>query len=327
MIEECDMKKICVFFLALSFFYGFAENAASGDFNLSVDLAYYPLSEKISGETHFSPLSAPYSGIELRTVASFTWTIPTPFSENPLVSGNNLKIKAALELSPVSFVPELSFSFTPIAFLIFSTGIKAGSGWTFTPLSVDGMAQYDNASSSYNPLSPFSSLYYNFWAEALFQFDLAALYPGEWNHIALVATYKPYYEALSKGGEGGNPWYWQGSGEKANGWKYYSSIIFAYQMPLLLQTIAVQTEFEGFYDASSFASTYQAWDPCFTKISISPLVNLEFSKSQNLIILFGFSSRRSFSAETSNLQNDLEKTTIGREWFFNRIALSYSIRF
>lgn len=321
------MKKLCVFVFALSLFWAFAEDSISTTIGLGVDLAYYPLSEKVAGTTHFAPISGAYSGVEMRAVPYIAWVIPTPFSDNSLVKGNNLKIKAALEMSPVSLVSDFSLSFTPIAFLVFSTGIKAGSAWTFTPLNVDGMATYDTISAKYTPLSPLSSLYYNYWAEALFQFDLAAVFPGDWHHLAFVATYKPYYEALSNGGENGNPWYWQGSGEKANGWKYYSSMILAYQMPILLQTIAVQTEFESFYSNNSFAPEYEMWNPEFAKISISPLINLEFSQSQNLIILFGFSSRRSFTSSTASLKNDLQKTTMGREWFFNRIALSYSMKF
>lgn len=319
------MKKIFIIFFALSLSFSFAERSLFQSLGLTFDLAYYPLSEKIPGKSHFAPISGPFNGLEMRIVPFIAWTMPTPFSDNPLVSGNNLKIKAALELSPVSFVPDFSIAFTPIAFLNFSTGIKAGSGWTFAPLNVDGMASYDRLTHEYNPLSPFSSLYFSFWAEALFQFDLAALFPGDWNHLAFVATYKPYYESLSNGGGNGTPWYWQGSGEKANGWKNYSSIILAYQMPFFIQTIAVQTEFECFYSKKSFAQAYEAWNPTFTKISISPLVNLEFSKSQSLIILLGFSSRRSFISETADFDNDLQKTYIGREWFFNRVAFSYSL--
>lgn len=308
----------------------FAQNSGfntTKDFSVGVDLAYYPKSDKIPGDLHFAPVSGPFSGLEFRVVPSFTYTIYTPFSTNSLVSGNNVKIKTSLEVSPVSLAQSLSVSFTPIAFLVFSSGAKIGSGWTFSPMNVDGMASYDAVSQSYQALSPFSSLYYSFWFEGVFQFDLAAVIPGEWNHVVFVASYKPFYEGFSIGGEHGSPWLWQGSGENVNAWQYYSSFIVAYQMPLLVQTVGIQTELESFYSNESFASRYAEWNPTFTTISINPLVNLQLTKKQNLIIQLGFSSRRSFTSNSSQADNDLEKVYQGIEWYFERFALSYSYSF
>lgn len=293
-------------------------------FSVGADFAYYPKSDKLPGSLHFSPVTGAFSGLEFRVVPSYSYTIFTPFSNNSLVSGNNVKIKAALELSPVSVCPSVSVSFTPIAFLVFSVGSKIGSGWTFAPMNVNGMASYDFSTHSYKALSPFSSLYHSVWFEGLFQFDLAAIKPGEWNHVVFVASCKPFYEGISEGGENGTPWLWQGSGENVNAWQYYSNIILAYQMPLIVQTVGVQTELESFYQTDSFAPQYASWNPTFTTVSINPLVNLQFSKNHNLIIQLGFSSRRSFTSDSSSADNDLQKNFEGREWYFKRLALSYS---
>jgi len=330
-LYDLIMKKYIFLVVLLVVFAGLsAQNASlktSKGFSIGADFAYYPKSEKLPGPLHFSPITGPFSGLEFRVVPSFTYTIFTPFSSNSLVSGNNLKIKTALEVSPVSLSPSFSLSFTPIAFLVFTTGAKIGSGWTFTPMNVNGMAAYNTLSHSYEALSPFSSMYYSLWFEGLFQFDLAAVMPGEWNHVVFVASYKPFYEAITQGGENGNPWLWQGSGENVNAWQYYSNIIIAYQMPLVVQTVGVQTEFESFYSLDSFAPRYAEWNPVFTTISINPLVNLQFSKNQNLIIQLGFSSRRSFTESSSSAENDLEKVYESREWYFKRLALSYSFSF
>ena len=325
------MKKyITLIFLFLALTGIAAQNTSlktAKGFSFSADFAYYPKSDKLPGPLHFSPITGPFSGLEFRVVPSFTYTIFTPFSSNSLVSGNNLKIKTALEVSPVSLSPSLSVSFTPVAFLVFSSGAKIGSGWTFAPMNVNGMASYDPLSHSYEALSPFSSMNYSLWFEGLFQFDLAAVMPGDWNHVVFVASYKPFYEGITKGGENGNPWLWQGAGENVNAWQYYSNIILAYQMPLMVQTIGVQTEFDSYYSADSFAYRYAQWNPVFTTVSINPLVNLQFSKNQNLIIQLGFSSRRSFTESSSSAENDLEKVYESREWYFKRLALSYSFSF
>ena len=325
------MKKIILLiilsFACVSFFAQVNDNKTDTSFAIGADFAYYPKSDKIPGSSHFAPISGPFSGLEFRVVPSYTYTIFTPFSSNSLVSGNNLKIKTALEVSPVSLSPSISVSFTPVAFLVFSSGAKIGSGWTFAPMNVNGMASYDPLSHSYEALSPFSSMNYSLWFEGLFQFDLAAVMPGDWNHVVFAASYKPFYEGITKGGENGNPWLWQGAGENANAWQYYSNIILAYQMPLVVQTVGVQTELESFYNTDCFASQYASWNPTFTTISINPLVNLQFSKNQNLIIQLGFSSRRSFTESSSSAENDLEKVYESREWYFKRLALSYSFSF
>lgn len=325
------MKRLLFLFVMLQcvfcLFVQAADLKTDKGFSIATDFAYYTKSDKISGLVHFAPVTGAFSGLEFRIVPSFSYTIFTPFSSNTLVSGNNVKIKTALELSPVSLCPSVSVSFTPIAFLVVTTGVKIGSGWTFTPMNIDGMGSYDSLTHSYDALSPFSSLYHSIWFEGLFQFDLAALIPGEWNHVVFAASYKPFYEGITKGGENGNPWLWQGAGENANAWQYYSNIILAYQMPLVVQTVGVQTELESFYNTDCFASQYASWNPTFTTISINPLVNLQFSKNQNLIIQLGFSSRRSFTESSSSAENDLEKVYESREWYFKRLALSYSFSF
>ncbi len=322
------MKKILLLFLFLLLYADvFTQNAepkTDSAFSIGADLAYYPKSNKLPGQVHFAPVTGPFSGLEFRVVPSFSYLVYTPFSKNPLVNGNNVKIKTSFEVSPVSIAPSVSISFTPIAFLVFTSGAKIGSGWTFTPLNVDGMASYDESAFSYKALSPFSALYHTYWFEGLFQFDLAAVLPGEWNHAVFVASYKPFYEGLTSGGENGNPWIWQGAGENVNAWQYYSNIIIAYQMPLVLQTAGVQLEFEGYYDSDSWAPRYASWNPEFTTVSINPLINLQFSKQHNLILQAGFSSRRSFTADSAGAQNDLEKVYESREWYFKRLALSYS---
>ena len=98
-------------------------------------------------------------------------------------------------------------------------------------------------------------------------------------------------------------------------------------MPLVLQTVGVQAEFEGYYNSSSFNSIYENWNPTFMKISINPVCILQLTKKQSLTIQAGFSSRRSFSTKLNANETDLNLKYTGREWYFNRIALSYCYNF
>lgn len=319
------MRRIFVILICINLLFCVFGNENSWSGNIVTDFAYYPKSAYVVGDTHFAPITGAYSGLEGRVTGNIQYKIPTPFGDNPLVSGNSLRIGSFLEFTPVSLASGLSFSFSPIAFLDFSAGASIGTGWDF--IGLHGMATFNPVSTEYDGITPFTAYRYDLWAQGLFQFDLAALMPGEWNHVVMVALYKIQNIGQTKGGADGNPWMYQTAGEQVNGLKHYSSIILGYQMPLLLQTIGVQTEFEGYYNSNVYNASYAAMKGDFTKISISPLAVLEFSSTDSLIIQPSFSSRRSFSETQSSASEGLLLSYAGREWFFNRLALRYTHKF
>jgi hypothetical protein len=295
------------------------ETAAS----ITADLAIYP-EAGIDEGGGFAPVTGIYTAAEARITGDFSLIWPVPFGDNPLVSGNTLIFSTQLELTPVSIAPAVKLTFTPIAFLVFNAGGRIGGAWDF--IGVQGLASYDAEKRTYISLSPFSSFHYELWAEGIFQFDLAALLPGEWNHVVFLASYKAMYEAITRGGENGKPWVWQGLYEKANGWKYISSVVIGYQMPLVLQMAAVQAEFEGYYSPSSYHTRYEPWNPSFVTISVSPILNFQFTEKQSLLVQFRFRSRRGYEDASSGIPVP-EREHQTRQWYFDRIALSYTYRF
>ena len=127
------MKKI-IFLLVILFLVTvgvFAE--AETNFSLVTDFAYYPKSSPVvMGEpqndvSRFAFIDGFYSGVEARVTAKMDYKIPTPFGTNGLVKGNNVTITPSLELSPVTIMPQLFVSFTPIAFLKFTTSASSES--------------------------------------------------------------------------------------------------------------------------------------------------------------------------------------------------------
>ena len=104
------------------------EQTSPWSFSVTTDFAYYPLSEYVAGGDHFAPLTGIYSGLEGRVTGHACYTIPVPFSGNPLVKGNTVVFDNALEITPVSVMPQFSVSFTPVAFLKFTAGVKAATG-------------------------------------------------------------------------------------------------------------------------------------------------------------------------------------------------------
>ena len=136
------MKRILALFgvavLSVSLF------AASSNFSITTDFAYYPKSNPVAKNgfdvNRFAPLSNLYSSLEFRVIGKYNYIIPTPFGSNPLVKGNNLNLSCAFELTPVSIAPQFIVSFTPITCLNFSASAKIATGWEF--IGIKGMGEF-----------------------------------------------------------------------------------------------------------------------------------------------------------------------------------------
>lgn len=322
-------KNIFLLFILILVTVGvFAE--AETKFILITDFAYYPKSSPVAmglpqdDVSRFAPLDGFYSAVEARVTGKMDYKIPTPFGTNPLVKGNNVTISPALEISPVTLMPQFFVAFTPIAFLKFTASAKIGTGWDF--IGIKGMGDLDSAENGYKSLTPFKNYFYEFRLSNLFQFDVGAIVPGDWTHVVMQASYDILYTGLT-GVENGTPWIWQASGEKANGWNYYSQIILGYQMPLVLQTVGLQFELSGYYDEASFDAKYLDWNPSFMRVNINPICILKFNENHSLTIQTRFSSRRGFSSDKGSSATNFNLDYNGREWWLERIAFSYAYSF
>ena len=84
-------------------------------------------------------------------------------------------------------------------------------------------------------------------------------------------------------------------------------------------------EMDGYLDENAFANPL--YDGDFMSISLSPLLQFEFDSHNSLSVLFGFSSRRSFATPHEKDAQEPNLTATGREWYFKRLALSYTYQF
>ena len=299
--------------------FSFAQDESPWKFSIVTDFAYYPKSDFISGGTHFAPLTGAYSGLEGRVTANAKYTIPTPLGEHWLLNSATLDLTGKLELSPVSIKPAFEITWTPLPFIVFSAGGQIGTGWTLAGLQ--GMAAISDAGKKYDDLKPFGTYYVKYFGQGTFQFDTGAIVTGDWTHFQIMYTYQVYYEQLT-GIENQKTWVWQCTGNKVNGLKNYQNLVLAYQMPLVLSRVGVLTEFESFYKNDAYAN--QDFNSTFNQISISPLGQFTFDDHNVLSVVFGFSSRRSFTTDHKEKIEETSLTYSGYEWFFNRIALSWT---
>ena len=324
------MKKILsvlAVFMAVTFCFA-QEEKSPLTFYTGTDFAYYPKSDFVKGESsHFAPLTGVYSGLEGRITAHLDYTLATPLGSHWLLNSANVIFGSTFEITPVSLKPGVNVKFTPLPFLVFSAGAEIGTGWNL--LGMQGMARYTGiADNWYEDLNPFGSWFYKWWAQGTFQFDTGAIWKGDWTHVQMMYTYQVYYEGMT-GVENGQIWEWQLGDPKVNGLRNYQNIVLAYGLPSVCNRVGVMIELDGYYEDTYDSTKYPGYDGDFTKISISPLAQFQFTKKDSLSLLLGFSSRRVFaqSHESSKEEPKLIAVEGAREWYFNRFALSYTHRF
>lgn len=340
-------KTIFIFFALLAFVSAFAfsqdddsksemqlvqdsgPKKSNGSFSLTVEAAYYPDSAPLAGNgERFAPISGIYSGAQFGVTAAYDYVFPIPGS-SALTKDNNLAFGADFQISPGTLKPHIYARYSPIAFLVFGAGAKAGTGWEF--LGTQCLASFNRASGKFDNLVPFKNFFYEFDLSATFQFDAAALWPGDWHHIVFMATYDFRLSGVSSQADC-HPWVWEGDFPKVNGANYYANAILGWQLPFeRVSLVGLQAEFEGFYNHDQIAAPYRNFDIDFCRVNISPLVVFSLTKKDALFALLYFERRRGFDSKKGYVngreQNELEMNCSGGEWYFRRLALRYVHKF
>lgn len=298
---------------------------AHWDFSAVTDLAFYPKSDYVTGATHYAPVTGIYDGFECRTTLHARYTIPVPFNDTMLFSGNTLSFDAGLAISPISIMPKLMVSFTPVAFFNFFAGANLGTAWEF--LGIKSLSRYDSAKGGYEQMVTFKTWFYQFWICSTFMFDTAALFPGDWNHIIMAASYELNYSGLLNADNNSGLFQWQTTRGMTEGLQYVSTFTAGYQMPLKLSLVGAQLELSGYMNGSDFEDTYKKYDGAFMTISMSPLAQITLNKKDSIFLLAVFSSRRSFEQEHDKADDEPLLTQSGREWYFRRLSCSWTHMF
>jgi hypothetical protein len=183
---------------------------------------------------------------ELKLGITHHLIFPFLAGSNPLTEGNNLDLALTAEISPISLNGITELVWTPIAFVQISTGARFGSGWNLNLFGKDlygignnlsgvtGMAEHSGRA--------FDGLLWKVQGGAALQFDLAALYPGDWHHVVARSYHEINYKGYTAAAAG-ESWYFENdSGENVNGLNYYGNLLVAYRMPIILNTVGILTE-------------------------------------------------------------------------------------
>jgi len=266
-----------------------------------------------------------WGGGELKAILDYKLAFPALVGDGPLTSGNNLSLDFAGEVSPVSLNANAQVTLTPIAFLKFAAGVGIGTGWDigFIGLAMNNAGVLD--------IQNFGGCIYRAWVEGTFQFDLAALMPGDWNHIVVLASPKIQYQAYSRASDS-QAWLWEADdGMNFNGLKLTGSYFLGYQMPIALETVGLLLQPEGWLGsvrdmAPSDGSKALKWGSDFTYLTFGPLFDLRIDGGSSIAILPQFKTGIKWTDTTTMRLNFQQRVYEAPFVYFYRVAFDYTLK-
>ena len=280
-----------------------------------------------SGTDQGRDLGSTWGPAEIQLLLTHRIRVPFLVGSGALSSGNNVTFSFTGAVTPVSTRLETRVNFTPVAFLDFFTGAMAGTGWDIglfngMGLNADGTGDPESAS--------FQGVVTKSWIGGTFQFDLAAVVPGDWMHVVTLISPKLQYAWFS-GAEKGEAWMWEADdGENFNGFMFFGTYFLGYQMPLVLDTVGllVETEQNLGYVKDLDAEEVTDWGSEHVQITVSPVFSFTLSESGSLAVLFQFRRERLYSeGDTTIFANYFRnRNQVGTYWDFYRIAFSYGLK-
>ena len=220
----------------------------------------------------------------------------------PLVKDNNLTALLSAEISPVSMNGIGELIWTPVAFFMLSGGGQAGSGWNIA--LGDGMginAPEDETLPNDPPRKakisgdPLDGLVWRAWSAGTLQFDLAAIVPGDWNHILFQTRHEFRYSGYTRA-EPGDLWIYEADeAENQNGWLYYANYVLGYYMPQspVLDTIAFMAEInKSLYNSPGG----DFWGESLGRWIFSGLFNFSIHPKFSTALIIQMRTRRNFGS-------------------------------
>jgi len=261
---------------------------------LALPLAAQEESITSSGELVLQASSLP----EGKLGYTHSFRFPMLQGDSPLTEGNNLKLHLTAEVSPVSLIGITKAVLTPVAFLEFSAGARAAAGWNINLFGGDiygnGLNKYDETTGiSYIDGSAFDALIWKTWLSGTFQFDLAAVVPGDWNHVVFLTYHEINYNANTRA-SGKEAWYFEADdGENLNAFNYYGNIVLGYQMPIFLNMIAFMAEMN--YTIHEHDSCCENYGFDLMRWHFAGILNFTVTEKFSIALVTQFRTRRNYT--------------------------------
>jgi hypothetical protein len=275
--------------------------------------------EDSSMEAH-AELSLTVSSLpEAQIAVSHSFVFPFLQGDGPLVSGNNINLKLGANVSPVSGNILADAVLTPIAFFTVSLGAKLGSGWNYplfgVPMKGMGVRRYSPDKDPPEGVdgAGLDGVVWNAHAGATIQFDLAALFPGDWRHV-VAQIYNEINFQNYTGARGHDSWYYENDdGVNQNAFSHYFSALLGYQMPLFIDLVGVMFELkEPFYNPYTGESLTDRGP----ETTLSLAADFKLPKNITIMVLGQWKNKLSHPITDG----------FDRQWDFFRVALIATCR-
>jgi hypothetical protein len=264
-----------------------------------------------------------WGGAGIKAILSRTLAFPAFVGPGALTSGNNVSVGLSGELTPLSVDANVETTLTPIAFLNFALGAGCGTGWD---IGFPGLGTIDSTSGEVVKRN-FGGLVYRAWAKGTFQFDLAAVLPGDWNHIVVQASPYVEYRAYT-GADANTAWTWEADdGMDFNGWTLYGEYFIGYKMPIAISMVGLLLQTQRYIGSVASLSTMASdgWGSDFTYCTFGPLFNFALDKKSSLAILPQFKTGIDWTDGTTR-RNYFENRVYESPYlYFYRVAFDYSL--
>jgi len=313
------MKKIAVLFV---FLFAFSAHMLSAQDSES--------SVTSSGELVLQISSLP----EAKLGYTHSFSLPLLQGSSFLTEGNNIRFDLTAEVTPINFNAIFKTVFTPIAFIELSAGARAGAGWPLdlfgsyiygTGLNLPGIANSQTYSGS-----AFDALLWKGFFGGTFQFDLAAVVPGDWNHVVFLTYHEINYHGNTSAGAN-QGWYFENDdGENLNGFNYYGNFVIGYQMPIFLNMVALLVEMDqNLYDTPGRT----VWGDHLIRWHFSAILNFTVTEKLGIAVITQFRTRRNFTNfdehgnQSLHFQSRVLDTSNPLRLEFYRVAAILSYKF
>jgi len=265
-------------------------------------IAQIIIAQEITSSSEFLLRAAFPPGVKLSFIQRYK--IPFLQGEGLLTKDNNICFVLTAEISPISVDAVTEAIWTPAAFFQFITGGTIGSGWNIKLFGNDmygiGLNRQNAEGKHEHSGNSFDGLLWKAQAGTVLQADLAAVFPGDWNHVVIRNYHEINYRGYTRAAKG-ESWYYENDGgyqgENCNGFNYYGNLLLGYQMPIFLNMVALLAEADLYlYDMPGRSK----WGDDIIRWTYSLILNFTVTKNLDIAVLTQFWTLRNFLEENWN---------------------------
>ncbi|AAX17746.1 hypothetical protein BT0418 [Borrelia turicatae 91E135] len=339
MIKKLFMVLI---FLQTILIYSKENQDEMGYFYVNSQMAYYPSHALGTSGSKFSPsfISPQFKSVSPNNqISPSSWgsiklisnlgyykffkILKNPDPHSLLLQNTGIDVDFKIGLSPVVALLKGNIGFTPIAFINLYTGIEIGIGWQgfgFKGIGIHvGNGRYSSKPELYSEVTMGGRL----------QFDLNAVFGGDWTHIITVVG-NNILHIKNPHAKDNQLWkYKADEGKNINGFTINPYALLAYKMPIPLNIIGLLYEGQTYIGHARNVSTTQnqGWGSDFFYHNFSLISKIEIIENLTLDMQFKFSTAPIYTVNTMGMADISKRISTNNSYiYYDSIGFSLTYK-